>query len=1468
MSGTRSQTTAGKVEQLEQVLHEKKYEVLEIPMLCGLGAEECSAFLKRYDELAQQRKADNFSVPKLVECVDADLKEVLVRRNTGYLANDTKLREFLTSKTLLSEPDKIIGALRDLVMDESIQDVAQRLALYEMQYFKIHKRTTGFSLDEKESLRYYVAGLRPKAVSRKVAAYLKVTANTSFEALSAYTERELEQYTRWKHAEDASDDVDGEDKPRKKATRVQRADQSVRKQTACRGCGFIPWSSEHMKTCDRHLFKLEDARHSNKTQEVKDEKKSEAPRPKPHYKRKENLNIEVSAGATSLTAHVTPNLIPVECLADTGSMLSFMSSKLYDMLCKQCPEHLTKSLAKTTVRFANNAMEKVGAVRCELTIALPRGLAREVALEWTLYIMPDEQRERIILGTDIFESLGMVQNETLVLPWSRASEPDDSSAEDEGLADDSEVNVVENSHVTEDEARSRQLDETRKITVAPSDAAEAIRDVCEEYCDVFDTVLPKEGVKFRQDFRIELTEDRVIREPVPELQEPKLSQALAELEAQEAAGILEPSTSNWRQRVIVLKKHDGSGVRIVQDSTPINKITKPHYYPMKDIKSLIKRASGRSFHGKMDCRKGFHQWRVDPACRDMTTFEVRGVKADGTRVRKVLRYRGVPMGYTNVPMQFQEEMDILFDELISEGWAEVYIDDIYISASTAEEFVSALRRALDICRRSNLRLNASKCILGVAEIEVVGHVLSADGHRMSAGRVEAISKLVQHPPKNLHQLRQLMGTLIYHHDFIPHYHVRVKPMTMLLKNGTKFVWEESQQAALADIVEIIATGTVLCYGDEPGRAILRTDASILGVGGVLAIRQEVDGHTVDRPVCYMSKSFTPAQAKWSTYQQELFAIVYCMTYPQVSKLLMLRPFTVETDHRNLMFLEQAGEKSAMIERWRVKMLPYDFKIRHISGADNKVADALSRLWHDHADTRDMLMVETDIQGTVNETELVDKIRQAQAEFGLAEYRDTLETDHRGLQVLKVTGVIPIPREARSLIEEILRLHHGSPIIGHPGIRRTQDAINVTGITWSGITQDVENHIRRCGVCQKARLRRYVSQRAHSTSTSQPFYCVAIDTLGPFKEDSEGFAYLFVLVDIFTRFTELVASRTCDAKSAGYALYSGVFCRHGLPMKIKSDNGPEYHNGVISELLKAVNVTHHDILPYTPQSNGHVERENREILRHLRCLVCDFDAQKEWREFIPLVQFMLNATVHSATGVSPYAMLYGDHVLPRKFTPSSILERNKQTNEDDDNTPSIRTGRQYVEQLSERIKTLQDEARVQQEAVDFRRSERLQKKLEKMGNAARKVPQVGDFVLLRPITGRKGKIEPNYEGPFKVIGHDSDSVYLLQSLVNPEQQIKAHYERVLYCVLQGDGEEVEQEAIRLAKKDSGEEEVEAVLDHTGFTKRDIKFKILWKGYDESHATWEPWSNVADAHAVNAHVQHYITAHPELQHLLSH
>ena len=98
----------------------------------------------------------------------------------------------------------------------------------------------------------------------------------------------------------------------------------------------------------------------------------------------------------------------------------------------------------------------------------------------------------------------------------------------------------------------------------------------------------------------------------------------------------------------------------------------------------------------------------------------------------------------------------------------------------------------------------------------------------------------------------------------------------------------------------------------------------------------------------------------------------------------------------------------------------------------------------------------------------------------------------------------------------------------------------------------------------------------------------------------------------------------------------IFAMFGIPVKLKSDNGPPMNGDDFSRYMHTLGIDFKPCTPKCPKGNAQVER----IMQPLGKVICAAQVEhRNWRQEIQ--RFLLNyrSTPHASTKVSPAELLF-------------------------------------------------------------------------------------------------------------------------------------------------------------------------------------------------------------------------------------
>jgi cleavage and polyadenylation specificity factor subunit 1 len=184
----------------------------------------------------------------------------------------------------------------------------------------------------------------------------------------------------------------------------------------------------------------------------------------------------------------------------------------------------------------------------------------------------------------------------------------------------------------------------------------------------------------------------------------------------------------------------------------------------------------------------------------------------------------------------------------------------------------------------------------------------------------------------------------FYRRFLPHAAATQAPLHTLLagpctKVSQSITWTPALSQAFEECKASLSRAAMLAHPDVAAPIALVTDASTTATVAVLQQRT----HNTWQPLTFFSKKMSTSQQKYSAYDRELLAIYEAVKH--FRHMLEARHFVISTDHKPLTcaFSQKRDKCSPRQFNHLDYISQFTTDIRHISGQDNVVADALSRV---------------------------------------------------------------------------------------------------------------------------------------------------------------------------------------------------------------------------------------------------------------------------------------------------------------------------------------------------------------------------------------------------------------------------------------------------------------------------------------------------------------------------------------------
>ncbi|GJU79149.1 putative reverse transcriptase domain-containing protein [Tanacetum coccineum] len=430
-------------------------------------------------------------------------------------------------------------------------------------------------------------------------------------------------------------------------------------------------------------------------------------------------------------------------------------------------------------------------------------------------------------------------------------------------------------------------------------------------------------------------------------------------------------------------------------------------------------------------------------------------------------------------------------------------------------------------------------------------------------------------------------------------------------------------------------------------------------------------------------------------------------------------------------------------RWLELLSDYDCEIRYHPGKANVVADALSRKeWIKPLRVRALvLMIGLNLPVKILNAQVEARKEENIRSEDLGGMIKKLEQRTDGTLCLNGRSWIPCRGNLRELI---MNESHKLKYSIHPGSDKMYQDLKKL-YWWPNMKAEIATYVNKCLTCAKVKAK----YQKPSGLLVQPVIPVwkwenitmdfvtkllktsyGQDTIW-LPKTSSGQDTIWVIVDRLTKSAHFLPMKETDStKKLTRQYLKEVVSRHGVPVLIIYDRDSKFTTHFSKSLNEALGTQLDMSTAYHPQTDGQSER-TIQTLEDMLC-ACVIDFGKGWDRHLPLVEFSYNNSYHTSIKAAPFEAIYD-----RKCrSPICWAE------------------------IKKRIQAARD----RQKSYADRRCKPLEF-------------EVGDKVMLKVSPwkgvirfGKRGKLDPRYIGPFKILAKVGTLAYRLEL---PEQLIRVH-----------------------------------------------------------------------------------------------
>ena len=959
--------------------------------------------------------------------------------------------------------------------------------------------------------------------------------------------------------------------------------------------------------------------------------------------RKSN-SIVTKVGLQAWDPEGAPQEVKIKVDTDTGVRKTILNRKDWFKIKDDAV------MVKTKIRFRPYGTNEQLPIRGRAKVQLR---AKAGATIITYVYINDDDTETSLLGKRDAQRLGIVK-------INLRGEEEEVQLEGEAEADECRrVKLTK---------KSSLLKERTKVDQVTVD--KAMSQILDEYSDIMSGEIGKykgDPVKIQMEEGVTPVIQPPRRVPLHYVQ--PLKDHLEELKKEDVieGPIQEEEEGSWISNLVITdKRWEGEEVKAagerVQvranlDCRPLNKHVYQTHEPIPTPEELRHNLKGSNRFSILDMNHSFHQFVLEEEARKLFTFRTPW---------GLYRYKRLVMGNSPASSECHRRVRTVLQGC--EGVAQIK-DDVLVHGD-GEEHDRRLRQVLQRFREAGLTLRREKCQLGRPEVKWFGMIFSEEGMVADPAKTEVIRRWPR--PKTVKDVKSFLQTVqfnsVYMGAELPsemNYPELTEPLRALTRRGRKFTWTELHQKHFDLIKERLCSDRVMVPFDPERETKLFADG---GPEGCQATVTQAYQHASEglqwRPVAHSSRAWTDAEKRYSQIEKESNALHSGVVSNKM--YLLGRPFVAAVDHKPLLPLYNTPRrpKQMRVDRHRMKLAGYDFRVEHVAGAQMP-CDYGSRRGcpkarkYTEEDMEELGVEENDeiFVNRVLEEQLPPAItrevlREAIAqdatmtmlmediEAGLGYCRPALVEFKNVFEELYVVDGLVVRGEQKQLLipaelrPAVVQLAHEGHLLGED---KTLGLLRET-CWFPGMAKMVKEYVQSCLPCMASLPGTSQEPMKATPVPERPWQHIHADFKGPIG----GKYYLHTFIDQYTKYP-VVDVCTSTSWEQMEPMLETALSMLGNVESVTSDNGPPYSSENFRKFAKKMGFKHRKCTPENPQANGLVEVFQKVLVKLVHTATIE---RRDPKKVVQAYLRAYRAAPQRTTGVSPYEAMFGRKMVTK------------------------------------------------------------------------------------------------------------------------------------------------------------------------------------------------------------------------------